>query len=74
MANTEMMKEESIYRLSKLNVLSCVIDDFQNKGWLYYTESATGALYYINDEMKKFVKEIEERYKGIGSRVVRRYH
>lgn len=64
MANTEMMKKESIYRLSKLNVLSCVIDDFQNKGWLYYTESATGALYCINDEMKKFVKEIEERYKG----------
>lgn len=65
MANTEMMKKESIYRLSKLNVLSCVIDDFQNKGWLYYTESTTGALYYINDEMKRFVKEIEERYKGM---------
>lgn len=65
MANTEMMKKESIYRLEKLNALSSVVDDFNKKGWLYYTESATGALYYINDEMKKFVKEIEERYKGM---------
>ena len=64
MADKKAMKKESIDRLSRLNVLRCVIDDF-NRGQLYYTESATGALYYINDEMKKFVKEIEERYKGM---------
>lgn len=64
MADKEAMKKESADRLNKLNVMRCVVDDF-NRGRLYYTESATGALYYINDEMKKFVKEIEERYKGM---------
>lgn len=64
MADKEAMKKESVNRLSKLNVMRCVVDDF-NKGQLYYTESATGALYYINNEMKKFVQEIEERYKGM---------
>ena len=64
MADKEAMKKESIDRLSRLNVLRCVIDDF-NRGQLYYTESATGALYHIDDEMKSFVQEIEERYKGM---------
>lgn len=64
MADKKAMKKESADRLNKLKVMRCVVDDF-NKGWLYYTESATGALYYIDDEMKKFVQDIEERYKGM---------
>lgn len=69
MIDKEAMKNECVERLKVLGVIPCVVDDFK-KGKLYYTESATGALYYVDDEMQKFVQEIEERYKGMVYHVI----
>lgn len=56
--NREMMKEEAVKRMEKLNILPEVITGFR-EGIVY--ESNQGFLIQLNDEQKEMVKAFEEK-------------
>ena len=57
------MKEEAIKRMKILELHPNAIEDFINENKLNKSESPYGALYWLDDDELKMVKNFEDRYK-----------
>ena len=66
----EEMKTECLKRLEMLNVHPNVIHDFKD-GVLNCSENPLGALYWLDDDMKKSIKAFEDEYGGMVYHVIK---
>ena len=55
-------KSEAIKRMKALNLYPNIINEFEKDGTLNCSENRVGALYWLDDEMKDAVSQIESRY------------
>ena len=53
---------EAIRRMKKLNLHENVIRDFEKDGTLNCSEEGMGILFWLYDEKKQAIKDIEDRY------------
>ena len=64
------MKEEAIKRMKILELHPNAIEDFINENKLNKSESPYGALYWLDDDELKMVKDFEDRYKVLVYHVI----
>lgn len=70
MPTREEQKKEAIKRLELLNVIPGVIAEFEEKDILNKSETY-GALYWLDDEEKEFVREFEKERNAVVYHVIR---
>lgn len=58
----EVMKEEAVKRMEKLGLHYNVIRDFSKKNSVLNKSEEYGALYWLTEEEKKMVEEVEKEY------------
>lgn len=71
MMTREKMVDEAVERMHLLGVMPSVVRKFKNHGIVMVSEPPFGGLYELDDEEKKMVSDIEERYGGLVYMVVR---
>ena len=71
--NREKMKKEGLLRMKKLNLMEDVVKLFKEEDGLYKTEGQKGTLYFLNEEEKKAVKEVEEQFEGLVYHVIKTF-
>jgi len=64
-ATKAMMKSEAINRMKALKLMKPVIEEFRSGDVINMSEPLYGFLYWLDDEAKQMVKEIEEKYGGM---------
>lgn len=75
----EIKKEEAIKRMKKMGVFNETIEQFKNDNLVSISEPTPmfgitiGALYWLNDDQKRVVKNFEEEYGALVYLVVRSY-
>lgn len=75
----EDKKEEAIKRMKKMGVFNETIEQFKNDNLVSISEPTPmfgitiGALYWLNDDQKRVVKNFEEEYNALVYLVVRSY-
>ena len=75
----EIKKEEAIKRMKKMGVFNETIEQFKNDNLVSISEPTPmfgitiGALYWLNDDQKRVVKNFEEEYNALVYLVVRSY-
>ncbi len=54
--------QEAVRRMKKMQLFPEVIRQFEKKGLVNCSEPPFGACFWLDDERKAFVKELEEKY------------
>lgn len=58
----EKKKAEAIKRMKMMGVIDDAIKQFEKDDMIMSSEPPLGALYWVSDEEKKMIKEIEDKY------------
>lgn len=68
----EKQKAEAIKRMKKLKILNQPIKEFKEDGKLNLSERH-GILYWLDDEERKMVEELEQKYNFMAYHVIKTY-
>ena len=69
----EEKKIEAVARMKLLQIFPDAIKQFENSGIVSYSLPPYGALFWVDDEDKKRIKEFEETYSALVYTVIRSY-
>lgn len=61
---------ECVKRMKLLNIFPQTVREFENEGVVNYSEYNMGILYWLTEDMKKEVKEFEEKYNAVVYHVI----
>ena len=66
-------KKEAIKRMEVLDIFGETIRQFEEEGYISYSEPPMGTNYWLSDEQEKAVREFEKEYNALVYFVVRSY-